>query len=66
MRVRPGKRTVYYRCPGTITMDEQPNLRASFQAGATYVLQCDGTAASVQMRNSPSNSSKPLPLRGTP
>ena len=38
MRVRPGERTVYYRCPGTIAMDEQPNLRSSFAAGATYVL----------------------------
>ena len=66
MLVRPGKRTVYYRCPGTIAMDEQPNLRSSFEAGATYVLECDGTTASVHLRSSPGNSSRGTPRRGAP
>jgi|TARA_R100000455_G_C6251516_1_gene108112 hypothetical protein len=50
VRVKPGNRRVYYRCPGTITMDEQPHLRATFERGATYVLECEGTAAVVRKR----------------
>jgi hypothetical protein len=48
MRVRPGVRTVYYRCPGTITMDEQPHLRAKFELGQSYLLECEGLNASVR------------------
>lgn len=48
MRVVPGDRLVYYRCPGTITMDEQPHLRVYFEQGKKYVLACDGAEAVVR------------------
>ena len=48
MRVKPGVRTVYYRCPGTITMDEQPHLRARFERGQSYLLECQGSDAVVR------------------
>ena len=48
LRVKPGERVVYYRCPGTNTMDEQPHLRAEFEPGGTYSLECEGAVAVVR------------------
>ena len=53
MRVKPGERVVYYRCPGTITMDEQPHLRATFEQGGTYSLRCEGADAVVHRQMLP-------------
>lgn len=53
VQVKPGERVVYYRCPGTLAMDEQPNLRATFERGATYVLECEGPEAVVRKKSLP-------------
>tara|TARA_R110002020_G_scaffold164057_1_gene350392 strand:+ start:2630 stop:2992 length:363 start_codon:yes stop_codon:yes gene_type:complete len=65
MRVAPGERLVYYRCPGTITMDEQPHLRARFEKGATYILECDGADAVVRNRVRPEAPRAPSPAGQT-
>lgn len=53
VRVEPGKRRVYYRCPGVLVMDEQLHLRATFEPGAVYVLECTGADAVVRRKDSP-------------
>ncbi len=53
MRVEPGVRTVYYRCPGTITMDEQPHLRVKFEQAETYLLECQDSEAVVRKQTLP-------------
>jgi hypothetical protein len=40
IRVPAGKHTIEYGCPDTITVDEQPTVKAEFAAGRNYVLAC--------------------------
>ena len=40
--VVPGRRTIGYRCPGTIVMDGPPTLSGTFEGGTAYVLDCAG------------------------
>lgn len=43
MRVPAGKHTIEYNCPDTITMDAYPTVKADFEAGRSYVLECTAT-----------------------
>jgi hypothetical protein len=41
--VLEGRHVIGYLCPGWISVDAGPTLTFDFKAGATYVLDCNGT-----------------------
>lgn len=45
VRVPAGKHTVEYNCPDTITMDTYPTVKARFEPGRRYVLECGSNGA---------------------
>lgn len=41
--IKAGKRTIGYLCPGWISTDAGPRLTYKFNAGISYILDCNGT-----------------------
>ena len=40
LRVPAGTHTIEYNCPDTITMDAYPSVKANFEPGRRYLLEC--------------------------
>ena len=46
--IAPGKHSVGYQCPGTISTDDGASLQYKFEAGRSYELVCEVTRDMVQ------------------
>jgi hypothetical protein len=47
IRVPPGEHTIVYNCPNVVSMDFRPEVRATFEAGQHYVLECGANVQGV-------------------
>ena len=47
IRLAPGRRTIGYWCPDTITVDGPPTVTATFEPGKVYVLHCEANEPAV-------------------
>ena len=50
VRVKPGRRTVSYNCPGTLSMDGAPSIKTYFKPRTQYDLVCAGPSAEIVER----------------
>jgi hypothetical protein len=50
MRVSPGKHVIEFSCPGYMYTDNAPQLKATFEAGKSYEMSCDGTKPSIRIK----------------
>lgn len=55
----PGRRTVGYWCPDTITMDGPPTVTATFEPGKAYVLHCAANQPAVVTEQLPARQPAP-------